>query len=67
MDATQGEITMEHDPYDKLDDDELKEKHEELLRLQEQDLAAGQHEGAKEMARERQLLWETAQERGVDL
>jgi len=58
---------MQHDPYDKLDEEELKEQHEELLRLQKQDLAAGQHEGAKEMARERQLLYETAQERGIDL
>lgn len=53
--------------YADLSDDELREKHDDLLRLAEQDLVAGYHEGAREMNRERQRVLEEARRRGVDL
>ena len=60
-------MTQQYSPYDELTPDELREQHEEMLRLQKQDLEAGHVEGAKEMARERELLFKTAQSRGIDL
>jgi len=53
--------------YENLSPEELRDRHEELLRLQKQDLDLGQTEGAKEMARERDRLWKAAEKRGVDL
>lgn len=60
-------MTQQYSPYDELTAEELRERHEQLLRLQKEDLDAGHSEGAKEMARERDLLFKTAQARGVDL
>jgi len=60
-------MTKQYSPYDELSPEELREQHEELLRLQKQDLEAGYVEGAKEMAQERDLLFKTAQARGIDL
>ena len=60
-------MTDTYAPYDDLDADELRERHEQLLRVQKEDLDAGHTEGAKEMARERDLLFKTAQSRGIDL
>ena len=55
------------DPYTSMTNDELREQHDELLRLQKQDLDAGHMEGAKEMARERQLLIDEVNNRGIEL
>jgi len=53
--------------YADMTDTELKNEHDQLLRLQEQDFAAGNAEGAKMIAQERNKIWEIAQERGVSL
>lgn len=53
--------------YEDYTNAELREQHEELLRLQKQDLAASHQAGAREMARERQLVWNEAQDRGISL
>lgn len=54
-------------PVDDLTDAELQNRHDDLLRLQKQDLDAGYSEGARELARERNRLWNEAQARGITL
>ena len=53
--------------YSEMADTELQNEHDQLLRLQEQDFAAGNAEGAKALARERNKIWKVAQKRGVSL
>lgn len=55
-----------HD-YEEMDDQELRDTHERLLRIQRGELGADRQGRALDVAKERQALWEEADERGVDL
>jgi hypothetical protein len=53
--------------YSTHTDEQLRNEHDRLLRIQRNELEAGNHERARETARERQAVWKEAAKRGVDL
>ena len=53
--------------YSTHTDEQLRNEHSQLLRIQRNEMDAGNHERARDTARERQAVWEEAAGRGISL
>jgi len=61
--ASDPRAPFDADPSD-MSNDQIRNQHDTLLRLQKQELSAGNDHAAKDMARRRNELWNEAKHRG---